>query len=40
MDKFLDNSIEDSNANIMAIYNTPANKTAASRLYAEESLSN
>ena len=40
MDELLNNSIEDPNTSIMAIYGTLANKAAASRLYAEESLSN
>ena len=40
MNKFFNNSIEDSNASIMAIYSTPANKAAASRLYAGKSLFN
>ena len=40
MDKFLNNSIKDPNISIMAIYGTPANKAAASRLYAKESFSN
>ena len=40
MDKLFNNSIENPNASIMAIYSTPANKVAAFRLYAEESLFN
>ena len=40
MDELLNNSIKDPNASIMAIYGTPANKAAASRLYTKESLSN
>ena len=40
MDKFFNNFIKDFNANIMAIYNTLANKAAAFRLYTKESLFN
>ena len=40
MDKFFNNSIEDPNASIMAIYSILANKAAAFRLYAKESLFN
>ena len=32
--------MEDPNINIIAIYNTPVNKAAASRLYTKESLFN
>ena len=40
MDKLFNNSIKDPNASIIAIYGTPANKAAASRLYTKESLFN
>ena len=40
MDKLFNNSIEDPNANIIAIYSTLVNKAATSRLYAKESLFN
>ena len=36
MDKLFNNSIEDPNISIIAIYSTPVNKAAASRLYTEE----
>ena len=40
MDEFLNNSIKDSNASIMAIHGTLVNKAAASKLYTEESFFN
>ena len=40
MDKLFNNSMEDPNASIMAIYGTLINKTAASRLYTKEFLFN
>ena len=40
MDKFFNNSIEDPNTSIIAIYSTPVNKAAASKSYAEESFFN
>ena len=40
MDKLLNNSIKNPNTSIMAIHGTLANKAAASRSYAKESLFN
>jgi hypothetical protein len=40
MDELFDNSMEDSNANIMAIYGTLVNKAAAFSLYTEKSFFN
>ena len=40
MDELFNNSIEDPNASIIAIYGILANKAAASKLYTEESFFN